>query len=159
MVRNCNASKSDRIGTGMANLLVRHVESNLHRFRNPLPSHTLRELVLELTYTSHDIAAFARDMGYLNAKRKVKPPFRWDEDRRRMLRAKLDAVYFHLYGVTDRDDVRYVYSTFSIIEGEEIATHGRYLSRDLCLGKKHRGLSAKPSISYESLSAFQPLPV
>jgi hypothetical protein len=54
------------------------------------------------------MAAFARDMGYLNAKGKVKPPFRWDEDRRRMLRAKLDAVYFHLYGITDRDDVRYV---------------------------------------------------
>jgi hypothetical protein len=36
----------------------------------------------------------------------VKPPFVWDEDRRLKLRAKLDAVYFHLYGVTDRDDVR-----------------------------------------------------
>jgi hypothetical protein len=30
----------------MANLLVRHVESDLHRFRNPLPSHDPRELVL-----------------------------------------------------------------------------------------------------------------
>jgi hypothetical protein len=50
-----------------------------------------------------------------------------------MLRAKLDAIYFHLYGITERDDVRYIYSTFPIIERDEIAAHGRYLSRDLCL--------------------------
>ena len=49
------------------------------------------------------------------------------------LRAKLDAVFFHLYGVTDRDDVRYVYSTFPIVEREETTTHGRYRSRDPCL--------------------------
>lgn len=103
------------------------------RFGRKSAAEIVREAVLELTYTSHDMAAFARDMGYLNAKGKVKPPFKWDEDRRRMLRAKLDAVYFHLYGVTDRGDVRYVYSTFSIIEDEEIAAHGRYLSCDLCL--------------------------
>ncbi|MEQ1694798.1 MAG: hypothetical protein ABL901_03060 [Hyphomicrobiaceae bacterium] len=93
----------------------------------------VREAVLELTYTAHDMAAFARDVGYVDSKGKVKPPFKWDEMRRIMLRAKLDAVYFNLYGVTTRDDVRYIYSTFPIIEREEIAAHGRYLSRDLCL--------------------------
>ena len=49
------------------------------------------------------------------------------------LRAKLDAVFFHLYGVTDRNDVRYVYSTFPIVEREETAAYGGYRSRDLCL--------------------------
>ena len=49
------------------------------------------------------------------------------------LRAKLDAVFFHLYGVTDRDDVRYIYSTFPIVERQEMAAYGRYRSRDLCL--------------------------
>ena len=89
--------------------------------------------MLELTYTSHDMAPFARDMGHADAKGNVKPPFQWDEDRRLMLRAKLDAIYFNLYGITDRDDVRYIYSTFPIVERDETATHGRYLSRDLCL--------------------------
>ena len=93
----------------------------------------VREAVLELTYTSHDMAAFARDMGHVDLKGKAKPPFLWDEDRRRMLRAKLEAVYFHIYGVTKRDDVRYVYSTFDVIEREEMAAYGRYLSLDLCL--------------------------
>ena len=93
----------------------------------------VREAVLELTYTAHDMAAFARDMGYADSKGKVKPPFKWDDERRLRLRAKLDAVYFHLYGITKRDDVRYIYSTFPIVEREETAAHGRYLSRDLCL--------------------------
>ena len=48
----------------------------------------------------------------------VRPPFRWEPDRRR-LRAKLDALYFHLYGVTGRDDISYVYSTFPIVEKQE----------------------------------------
>jgi len=33
----------------------------------------------------------------------------------------------------NRDDVRYIYATFPIVEREEIAAHGTYLSRDLCL--------------------------
>ena len=91
------------------------------------------QTVLELTYTAHDMAAFARDMGYVDEDGAVKPPFIWDEDRRLHLRAKLDALYFHLYGITDRDDVRYIYSTFPIVEREEIAEWGSYRSRDLCL--------------------------
>jgi hypothetical protein len=41
--------------------------------------------VLELTYTSHAMAPFARDLGHTD------PPFPWDEDRRAHLRAELDA--------------------------------------------------------------------
>jgi hypothetical protein len=93
----------------------------------------VREAVLELTYTAHDVAPFARDMGCVDKAGKVKPPFVWDEERRLKLRAKLDAVYFHLYGVTSRDDVRYIYSTFPIVEREEMAAYGRYRSCDLCL--------------------------
>jgi hypothetical protein len=52
---------------------------------------------------------------------------------RQRLRAKLDAVYFHLYGVTDRDEVRYVYSTFPGVDREEMAAYGSYRSRELCL--------------------------
>ena len=93
----------------------------------------VREAVLELTYTANDMAPFARDMRHVDAAGDVLPPFVWDEDRRRFLRAKLDAVFFHLYGVTGRDDVRYIYSTFPIVEREESAAYGSYRSRDLCL--------------------------
>ena len=93
----------------------------------------VREAVLELTYTAHDMAPFARDMGHIDAAGDVLPPFVWDQERRLHLRAKLDAVFFHLYGVTDRDDVRYVFSTFPIVEREETAAYGSYRCRDLCL--------------------------
>ena len=93
----------------------------------------IREAVLELTYTAHDMAPFARDMGYVDKRGAVKPPFIWDTEHRLTLRAKLDAVFFHLYGITDRDDVRYIYSTFPIVEREETASFGNYRSRDLCL--------------------------
>ena len=97
-------------------------------------SHIVREAVLELTYTAHDMAPFARDMGYVDKRGQVKPPFIWDEERRLKLRAKVDAVFFHLYGITDREDVRYIYSTFPIVERQEAEAYGgRYRSRDLCL--------------------------
>jgi hypothetical protein len=91
------------------------------------------DAVLELSYTSHDMAPFARGMGYVDPTGVAKPPFRWDELKRLNLRAKLDATYFHLYGVTDRNDIQYIYSTFPILVGTEIEAHGRYLSRDHCL--------------------------
>ena len=50
-----------------------------------------------------------------------------------ILRSRLDAVFFHLYGVTNRDDVRHVFSTFPIVERQEIDAYGSYRSRDLCL--------------------------
>ena len=103
------------------------------RFGPKTAGEIVREAVLELTYSAHDMAPFARDLGYVDEAGRVKPPFVWDEDRRLHLRARLDAVFFHLYGVTDRDDVRYVYATFPIVERQEMATYGRYRSRDLCL--------------------------
>ena len=103
------------------------------RFGARTAEEIVREAVLELTYTAHDMAPFARAMDHVDGHGEVLPPFCWDAVRRLNLRAKLDALYFHLYGVTDREDVRYIYSTFPIVEREETATYGTYRSRDLCL--------------------------
>lgn len=104
------------------------------RFGEKSAAEVVREAVLELTYTAHDMAPFAENMGYVDDAGNVLPPFGWDEDRRLRLRAKLDAVFFHLYGITDRDDVRYIYSTFPIVERQEkVAYGGRYRSCELCL--------------------------
>ncbi|ACZ90494.1 Eco57I restriction-modification methylase domain-containing protein [Streptosporangium roseum] len=65
----------------------------------------VRARVLELSYTSYGLEAFARDNGDKGA------PYRWDEERRFWLRAELDAAYFHLYGVV-REDVDYIMDTF-----------------------------------------------
>jgi N-6 DNA Methylase len=63
----------------------------------------VRSRVLELTYTAHDLRAFAEDCGWDG------PPFPWDEERRRILRAELDAAYLHAYGL-NRDDAGYILS-------------------------------------------------
>ena len=47
--------------------------------------------VLELTYTTWHLESFAFDCGWTG------PPFRWDEERRFLLRCELDAAFFHLY--------------------------------------------------------------
>lgn len=94
--------------------------------------------VLELTYTSHSLAPFARDLGHDG------PPFAWDEDRRAHLRADLDAFYARAYGLT-RDELRYILDpadvkgpdypseTFRVLKEKEIRQHGEYRTRRLVL--------------------------
>ena len=103
-----------------------------------------RDAVLELSYTTHDMAPFARDLGYVDESGEVKPPFSWDEDRRLYLRAKLDALFFHLYGITDRDDIRYIYSTFPIVERQEMTAYGHYRTRELCLAWMNALAAGRP---------------
>ncbi|MGQ0626548.1 MAG: hypothetical protein ACT4PL_00420 [Phycisphaerales bacterium] len=73
--------------------------------------------VLELTYTAHDLASFARDLGYDG------PPFRWDPARRAQIRAELDAAFFHLYGVS-RDDAAYIMDTFLVFKARDEERNG-----------------------------------
>ena len=112
--------------------------------------------VLELTYTAWDLEAFALDCGYAG------PPFRWDEERRFLLRCELDAAYFHLYlgppaewGTdspqlremfpTPRDAVDYIMETFPIVkrkdkkltevrnESGEVVKKGTYITKKTIL--------------------------
>lgn len=64
----------------------------------------------------------------------VKPPFVWDEADRRQRRARLDALYFHLYGLS-KDDAAYILSTFPIVAAHDARDHGRFLTRDLILAQ------------------------
>lgn len=103
------------------------------RFGKKTAEEIVRDCVLELTYTAHDMAPFARDLGYVDKSGKVRAPFAWNEERRVGLRAKLDALYFHMFGITDREDIRYIYSTFPIVERDERTAYGKYRSCELCL--------------------------
>jgi len=82
--------------------------------------------VLELVYTSHDIASFARDMGYDGE------PFRWDPERRFRLRCELDALFFRLYGI-ERDDAAYIMDTFPIVAKKDINQYGEYRTKRVIL--------------------------
>jgi hypothetical protein len=93
--------------------------------------------VLELTYTAWDLEAFAADCG------RSGPPFRWDEERRFLLRCELDAAFFHLYlgpqsewqqqpealtraFPTPRHAVSYIMDTFPIVKRKDESKHGHY---------------------------------
>ncbi|MCA9229717.1 MAG: N-6 DNA methylase [Caldilineales bacterium] len=94
--------------------------------------------VLELTYTAHDLAPFALDLGYDG------PPFPWNPERRALLRAELDAYYAKLYGLT-RDELRYILDpadiygddypseTFRVLKNNETRQFGEYRTRRLVL--------------------------
>lgn len=93
--------------------------------------------VLELVYTSWDMKPFADDV-WREADEGLRavirphpptpspaalgegfpfPPFTWDEDRRAILRAELDAYYARLYGLT-RKQLRYILDPADLTERE-----------------------------------------
>jgi hypothetical protein len=100
-----------------------------------LHTHFTTPRILELTYTANDMAAFARDLGDTGA------PFRWDPDRRAVIRAELDALFFHLYGIT-RDDTAYILDTFNVTRDNDIKAHGTYRTKDLILAEYDRMAAA-----------------
>jgi hypothetical protein len=82
--------------------------------------------VLELSYTAWDLRHFAQDLGYIGS------PFRWNEERRFLIRSELDATYFHLYGI-DRQDIDYIMETFSIIKRKDEEKCGEYRTKQVIL--------------------------
>jgi N-6 DNA Methylase len=72
------------------------------------------------------------------------PPFKWDDGRRAVLRAELDAYYAKLYGLT-RDELRYILDpkdvygpdfpgeTFRVLKEKEERLYGEYRTRRLVL--------------------------
>lgn len=124
------------------------VFSNTHYFRpclwsgkNQSLQDWLLQSVLELTFTAWDLEPFARDCGYEG------PPFRWDEERRFLIRCELDAAFFHLYLGSEndwkqkgskelldyfpapRDAVEYIMETFPIVKRKDIQKHGDYRTK------------------------------
>ena len=91
---------------------------------------TARDLVcnhvLRLTYTANDMASFARDLGYSG------PPFVWNQEKRRHLRARLDALYFHLYDLS-REEASYVLDTFPIVRRDDETQFGNYRTKRMIL--------------------------
>ena len=72
------------------------------------------------------------------------PPFRFDPERRALLRAELDAYYAHLYGLS-RDELRYILDpsdlmgpdypseTFRVLKTNELRQFGEYRTQRLVL--------------------------
>jgi hypothetical protein len=126
--------------------------------------------VVELVYTAWDIAAFAEDV-WAEAGEELRaellrrnaacnagadpalfsprdgfalPPYRWDDERRALARAELDARIARLYGLS-RDELRYILDpadvygpafpgeTFRVLKEKETKLYGEYRTRRLVL--------------------------
>jgi hypothetical protein len=91
----------------------------------------IREQVLHLSYTAHDLAPFASDLGYAG------PPFRWDEHDRRRRLAALDALFMHLYGLNE-DDAGYILDSFPIVRAQDEAAFGEFRTKTRVLAGLRR---------------------
>ena len=90
--------------------------------------------VLALSYTTHDLAPFARDLGYVDAHGDVLPPIQWNEEDRRARLAALDGLFMHLYGL-DEADAAHVLDSFPIVREQDTAAFGRYRTKDEVLAQ------------------------
>lgn len=99
--------------------------------------------VLELSLTAWDLSAFGRDVGHEG------PPFRWDPERRPLLRAELDAAFFHLYGLS-RDDTDYVLETFPIVKKNDEKKFGEYRTKRLILERYDALAAASRTGNYQT---------
>ena len=94
--------------------------------------------VLELTYTSNSLKPWAEALGYNGE------PFKFDPERRAILRAELDARYAKLYGLNEEEltyilDPSAVYGpdypseSFRVLKEKEIAEFGEYRTMRMVL--------------------------
>ena len=137
------------IAKQLAVLAPAQFEGECRWFGGPV-SAWLRPHLLELTYTAWDLKGFAADLGYHG------PPFRWDPPRRELLRAELDAAFFHLYGL-ERDDVDYIMDTFPIVRRKDEAAHGEYRTKRLIL-ERYDALAEAAANGTEYQTVLDPPP-
>jgi len=115
--------------------------------------------VVELTYTAWDLQSFAQDIlnevgpetwarWFANAPVHTSPPpawakaatpapFVWHEERRTHLRAELDGLYAHLYGLT-REELDYILDTFPIVRRKDEERWGEYRTKRFVLAQFDR---------------------
>ena len=91
-----------------------------------LPERFVARRLCELSFTAWDMTPHALALQYHGA------PFRWDEHRRSLIRAELDALMFHLYGI-GREDADYIMDTFPIVKRQDETAHREYRTKRLVL--------------------------
>ncbi|OQB27229.1 MAG: hypothetical protein BWY10_01522 [Chloroflexi bacterium ADurb.Bin180] len=140
-------------GTDLTFFILRQLPTFPPTVYLPRLRSTIVPKVLELSYTGWDLQPFALDVlaevGRETWQRwfagvpvhttpppegqpAFPPPFVWDEERRAHLRAELDAIYAHLYGLT-REELEYILETFPIVRRKDEARYGEYRTKRLVL--------------------------
>ncbi len=102
----------------------------------------VKDHVARLTYTSYDMQPFARDLGYQGH------PLPWDPEERRHLRARLDALYFHLYGISN-EDAEYILNTFPIVRSEDERKFGRFRTCEMIISYMNALAADDPDVQVD----------
>lgn len=117
LMGNANALVFDYItrqklgGTSLSYFILKQLPTLSPDDYTPEDIQFIVERVLELIYTAWDLRTFANDLSYEG------PPFSWNEDRRAVLRAELDAYYARLYSLT-RKQLRYILDPHDLTDRE-----------------------------------------
>ncbi|MCC7542081.1 MAG: N-6 DNA methylase [Deltaproteobacteria bacterium] len=82
--------------------------------------------VVELSYTAWDIEQFARDCGFASS------PFRYDDERRLVMRSELDSALAHAFRLS-RSDCEYLLESFPVVRRSDERRYGEYRTKRLIL--------------------------
>lgn len=125
-------------GTHVKNHVVKQLPVLPPEFYSSANCQFVSSRVLELTFSSTSMSKFAAELGYNG------PPYRWDDQRRAVLKAELDAWFGRAYGLT-RDELNYILDpadakgynypsvTFRVLKKNEIRRYKEYRTRRLVL--------------------------
>lgn len=83
---------------------------------------TINAHVTELVMSSWDLRS------HMHSTDRTSLSYTWNAERRFWLRAELDALFFHLYGIS-RDEADYIMETFPIVKRKDEAEHGCYRTK------------------------------
>ncbi|USQ84712.1 N-6 DNA methylase [Streptomyces phaeoluteigriseus] len=117
-------------GTAMSYFIVKQLPAPTPTQLSPHASF-ITSRILELVYTTTDMRGLAAHLGETGT------PFRWNPDRRQAIRGELDALFFHLYGIS-REDAAYILDTFPIVRRKDEAKYGSYRTKELILAEYDR---------------------
>lgn len=128
-------------GTNLSDYIFRQIAILSPQNYTPENIEYIVPRVLELVFTSECIRPFAEDLGYTGE------PFVWNPERRALIRAELDAAFFHLYlgsehewkesGTKEllehfpmpRRAVDFIMETFPIVKRKDEQKYGRYYTK------------------------------
>lgn len=98
-------------GINLSDYIMRQLPVLPPNAYNPADIDFITPRVVELMYTAYDLKSFAEDFGYRGE------PFQWDDSRRILIKAELDACYARLYGL-NRKQLRYILDPADLTEPE-----------------------------------------
>jgi hypothetical protein len=81
---------------------------------------------LELCWTSNELDPLGNELEPDGT------PYDWSQERRQIIKAKIDAAIAQLYGLS-RDDFAYILDRFDILKKREKEEYGHYRRKEECL--------------------------